>query len=69
MIQANACPIAPSLGCEWYVPEPETRGVSQDGITSGAWNRTYSKQFKTVVGDIYVALVNYTLGGYAVTLT
>jgi predicted ester cyclase len=60
MMQANAWPMAPSLGREWHVPGP----ASQDGITLGAWNRDHSKQSETVVGDMCVALGNYATGGH-----
>jgi predicted ester cyclase len=59
MMQANAWPMAPSLGREWHVPGP----ASQDGITLKAWDRASSKKSETLVGDMCVALGNYATGG------
>ncbi|PRY26093.1 SnoaL-like polyketide cyclase [Aliiruegeria haliotis] len=38
MIQANAWPMAPSLGREWHVPGPATL----DGVVPGPWDRETS---------------------------
>ncbi len=40
MMQANAWPMAPSLGREWHVPGPAT----QDGLIEGPWNKAQAEQ-------------------------
>jgi predicted ester cyclase len=59
MMQANAWPMAPSLGREWHVPGP----ASQDGITTKYWDKTQSKKSETLVVEMCVALGNYATGG------
>lgn len=39
MMQADAWPMAPSLGREWHVPGPAT----QDGLVPGPWNEALGK--------------------------
>ncbi len=59
MMQANAWPLAPSLGREWHVPGP----ASQDGLSIAPWNEQQAKHTEQVVGDMCVALGNYAEGG------
>ncbi|MFT4608816.1 MAG: putative ester cyclase [Chitinophagales bacterium] len=59
MMQANAWPMAPSLGREWHVPGP----ASQDGITTKYWDKAQSKKSEALVVEMCVALGNYATGG------
>lgn len=59
MMQANAWPLAPSLGREWHVPGP----ASQDGLSIDAWDEKQAKHTEQIVGDMCVALGNYATGG------
>ena len=45
MMQANAWPMAPSLGREWLVPGPAT----QDGIVPGPYDETHARASTDVV--------------------
>lgn len=59
MMQAKAWPMAPSLGREWHVPGPAT----QDGVTIQLRDAIKSQHSEKIVGDMCVALGNYTSGG------
>lgn len=48
MMQANAWPLAPSLGREWHVPGPATL----DGIVPGPWNEEASKASQQHIIDM-----------------
>lgn len=52
MMQANAWPMAPSLGLEWLAPGP----ALQDGILSGAYDSTKSEASLQLVTDMLVAM-------------
>lgn len=59
MLQANAWPLAPSLGREWQVPAPATL----DGIDQASYDKAQTEQTKTIVNDMCSALGNYASGG------
>ena len=59
MMQANAWPMAPSLGLEWHVPGPATL----DGIVPGPYDPRYSASSKKVVTDMIAALVRHPSEG------
>jgi len=59
MMQANAWPLAPSLGREWHVPGP----ASQDGLSQTLWNAQQAKHSEGIVTDMCDALGNYASGG------
>ena len=58
MMQANAWPMAPSLGREWHVPAPAT----QDGLTIVHNDETAKRSCK-LVADMCDSLGNYATGG------
>lgn len=58
MMQANAWPMAPSLGKEWQVPAPAT----QDGVAIIAHEKQ-TKESCQLVADMCNALGNYAAGG------
>ena len=60
MMQANAWPMAPSLGREWHVPGPAT----QDGLVPGPWNETQAQQSCAHVVEMLEYMKKHpTLGG------
>lgn len=60
MMQANAWPMAPSLGLEWLAPGP----APQDGILSGVYDYTKSQASLQLVTDMLVAMGKHPqLGG------
>ncbi|OFA32113.1 polyketide cyclase [Glaciecola punicea] len=59
MLQANAWPLAPSLGREWQVPAP----ASSDGIERSRYDNAQTQQTKQIVNDMCGALGNYASGG------
>ncbi len=59
MVQANAWPMAPSLGREWQVPGP----APQNGHVPGPWSAADSGASLQLVGDMCEALGNYAAGG------
>lgn len=59
MIQANAWPLAPSLGREWHVPGPAT----QDGISTEPLNPDLSAKAARIVIDMCTDLGNHAAGG------
>lgn len=48
MMQANAWPMAPSLGREWHVPGPAT----QDGLVQGPWDAGRSQASCALIVDM-----------------
>jgi predicted ester cyclase len=52
MIQANAWPMAPSLGREWHVPGPAT----QDGIVSGPYDGAEGEKTRQHIIDMLTAM-------------
>ena len=81
MMQANAWPMAPSLGREWHVPGPAT----QDGLVQGPWDAGRSQascdlivviQFETIeeivgrgVGDVIeIGVGPYRNEGFGIIL-
>ena len=61
MMQANAWPMAPSLGREWHVPGPAT----QDGLTVEDSVDGLSEHSLKLVSDMLAALGNFAEGGVA----
>lgn len=61
MMQANAWPMAPSLGRDWHVPAPAT----QDGFVPGPWNEARSSTSLQLVGEMCDSLGNFRTGGVA----
>lgn len=59
MMQANAWPMAPSLGREWQVPGPAT----QDGIMTGVRDELRSQASLKLIHDMCDALGNFDSGG------
>ena len=59
MLQANAWPMAPSLGREWHVPGPAT----QDGIITGSRDDVRSADSQRIVHEMCDALGNHAEGG------
>jgi predicted ester cyclase len=59
MMQANAWPMAPSLGREWHVPGPAT----QDGITTQLRDAKRSEDSLKLVNDMCAGLSNFASGG------
>jgi predicted ester cyclase len=59
MMQANAWPMAPSLGREWQVPSPAT----QNGFVPDPWNREHAMASQQLVSDMCDGLGNYAQGG------
>lgn len=59
MMQANAWPMAPSLGREWHVPGPAT----QDGINLEAPDETLSQSAAKIVTDMCTDLGKHATGG------
>ncbi|MEW6999144.1 ester cyclase [Colwelliaceae bacterium BS250] len=59
MMQANAWPMAPSLGREWQVPAPAT----QDGLVAIAYDLTKAQASQTLVNDMCNSLGNYATQG------
>jgi predicted ester cyclase len=59
MLQANAWPLAPSLGREWQVPAPAT----SDGIERPIYNSAQTYQAKNIVNDMCSGLGRYAEGG------
>ena len=59
MMQANAWPMAPSLGVEWAVPGPAT----QDGIITTPYNEEKSKSSLKLVMDMLNGLSKFAEGG------
>ena len=55
MMQANAWPLAPSLGVEWVVPGPAT----QDGIITTAYNQIQADTNVKLVLDMLTAMGKY----------
>lgn len=52
MMQANAWPLAPSLGREWHIPGP----ITQDGLTDHTSSAEHTLQSRTRVLDMLTAL-------------
>jgi predicted ester cyclase len=61
MMQANAWPMAPSLGREWQVPSP----APQNGLVAGPWDEARAKASLELVGDMCNGLGNFAEGGVA----
>ena len=61
MMQANAWPMAPSLGREWHVPGPAT----QDGLIAKASEDGHTERSLKLVSDMLAALGNFATGGVA----
>lgn len=59
MMQANAWPMAPSLGREWHVPGPAT----QDGVLSHLSDSVLSASSARLVGEMLAGLGEYASGG------
>lgn len=59
MLQANAWPLAPSLGREWHVPGPAT----QDGIVAAPRDEARSGASVALVGEMLAALGEFASGG------
>lgn len=59
MHQANAWPMAPSLGHEWHVPGPATN----DGIVAHAFDEAVSQQSQQHVIDMLLAMQRYPRDG------
>lgn len=59
MMQANAWPMAPSLGREWHVPSP----ASQNGLSFAERDEERSKASLKLVGDMCESLGNYASQG------
>lgn len=59
MMQANAWPMAPSLGREWHVPGPATL----DGVNLNQRDDIRSAQASKIVTDMCIGLGNYASGG------
>jgi predicted ester cyclase len=59
MLQANAWPMAPSLGREWQVPAPGP----QNGLVQGPWSEEDANASLQLVGDMCDSLGNYASGG------
>lgn len=59
MMQANAWPMAPSLGREWQVPGPAT----QDGLAPGPYEAERSAASVELVSEMLAALGNFATGG------
>lgn len=64
MMQANAWPLAPSLGVEWVVPGPAT----QDGIITTPYDQTKADASVKLVGDMLIGLKNSPQGAEAMRL-
>ena len=59
MLQANAWPMAPSLGREWQAPSP----ALQNGLVVGPWDKASSNTSQQLVADMCDGLGNYASGG------
>ena len=59
MMQADAWPMAPSLGREWHVPGPAT----QNGLSIGPHNEAKSQASWQLVSDMLANLGNFAEGG------
>ena len=59
MMQAQAWPMAPSLGREWHVPAPAT----MDGIVPGPREEDRSEASRKLVSDMLAALGEFATGG------
>lgn len=59
MMQANAWPLAPSLGVEWVVPGPAT----QDGIATTAQDPAVAAANRQLVLDMLTAMGRHPLEG------
>ena len=59
MMQANAWPMAPSLGREWHVPAPAT----MDGIVQGPHEEERSETSRRLVSEMLAALGAFATGG------
>ena len=59
MMQANAWPMAPSLGREWHVPAPAT----MDGIVPGPHEEERSETSRRLVSEMLAALGAFATGG------
>ena len=59
MMQANAWPMAPSLGREWLTPAPAT----QDGIKTTAWNKTDADASCGIILDMLAHLTRHPKQG------
>ena len=59
MMQAEAWPMAPTLGREWHVPGPAT----QDGIVTGPRDPERSESSRRLVADMLAALGEFATGG------
>ena len=61
MMQANAWPMAPSLGREWQVPSP----ALQNGLVPDPWNEASANASQKLVNDMCDGLGKYAEGGTA----
>ena len=59
MLQANAWPMAPSLGREWQVPAP----ALQNGLVAGPWDEASANISQQLVADMCDGLGKYAAGG------
>ncbi len=59
MMQANAWPLAPSLGVEWFVPGPAT----QDGIITAPYDQAKADASLKIVLDMLTDLGKHPLHG------
>ncbi len=59
MMQAQAWPMAPSLGREWHVPAPAT----MDGIVPAPHDEDRSEASRKLVSDMLAALGEFATGG------
>lgn len=59
MMQADAWPMAPSLGREWNVPAPAT----QDGLNHGPHDEEKSQHSWQLVSNMLAGLGNFSTGG------
>ena len=59
MMQANAWPMAPSLGREWHVPGPAT----QDGLAIGPHDDARSHASRELVSEMLAGLGKFADGG------
>ncbi len=60
MMQADAWPLAPSLGVEFHVPGP----AGQDGFVQGPRNESQSEASKQLVIDMLTSLSKFAEGGH-----
>lgn len=59
MMQANAWPMAPSLGREWHVPGPAT----EDGLVAGPHDEARSASSLQIVVEMLQCMKKHPLGG------